>query len=180
MILYVLKLEDEKYYVGITHNFKRRYKQHMNGKASSWTRRFKPLEVFEKMNIDDVFDETKYTIRYMAKYGIENVRGGSFCKMYLTNYDKKFIRKQINAIEHRCYYCNKKGHFINECILYNREYICYVCNIHGHYIQDCPLLNEKKESYTTLKPDDLVNELDENNKIKDYDKEKNKCECLIL
>ena len=183
MILYVLKLEEEKYYVGITRNFKRRYKQHMDGKASSWTRRYKPLEVFEKMNVDDYFDDTIYTIKYMEKFGIDNVRGGSLCKIYLSNYDKKYINNQIKSFNHICNFCQKKGHFINDCILYNREYICYVCNIHGHYINDCPLLNEKGESiinYTTLKSDDLVNELDKNNKVKDYDKEGNKCECLIL
>ena len=183
MILYVLKLQNDKYYIGITNDLKKRYKQHINGKGSSWTRIHKPIEILENMNIDDYFDETKYTIKYMSKYGIDNVRGGSFCKVYLTKYEKKFIQKQINAIENRCYYCNKKGHFINDCILYNREYICNICNIHGHYTQDCPLLNEENNeniTYTSFKnSEEIVNELDEQNKLKNIDKDDTNC-CLIL
>ena len=39
------------------------------------------------------YDEDKYTLKYMNKYGINNVRGGSFCELYLSEENQKNIKK---------------------------------------------------------------------------------------
>ena len=36
--IYILKLENNKYYVGKTDNLEQRKQQHLNGSASSWTK----------------------------------------------------------------------------------------------------------------------------------------------
>lgn len=46
-IIYVLELESEMYYIGITLNFNHRLAQHMNGTGAIWTRLYKPKRVVE-------------------------------------------------------------------------------------------------------------------------------------
>ena len=48
----------------------------------------------------------------MNKYGIENVRGGSYCQL---NLDIIVIETLSRARNNKCLYCNKLGHFISAC-----------------------------------------------------------------
>ncbi|MCA9351060.1 GIY-YIG nuclease family protein, partial [Candidatus Saccharibacteria bacterium] len=45
--LYVLKLEKDKYYVGITsQTVKKRFNEHKTGiRAANWTKKYKPVEI---------------------------------------------------------------------------------------------------------------------------------------
>jgi hypothetical protein len=51
----------------------------------------------------------------MEKYSIDNVRGGSYTKIELSDLEKDKINQILNSINDRCYKCNTKGHFANEC-----------------------------------------------------------------
>jgi len=92
--IYVLKLEKGKYYVGKTNNPRFRLENHKpNG--SQWTKLYKPLELIEiKPNCDDS-DQDKITLQYMDKYGIDNVRGGSFISIRL---DKTTILEKLYGL----------------------------------------------------------------------------------
>ena len=68
--IYILKLEQNKYYVGKTDNPQIRRDNHFNSNGSSWTRKYKPIEVIDVINDCDEFDEDKYTKKYMQSYGI--------------------------------------------------------------------------------------------------------------
>ena len=48
-----------------------------------WTTKYKPIKVVELIEGDN-YDEDKYTLKYMEQYGIDNVRGGSFCQIIIT------------------------------------------------------------------------------------------------
>jgi predicted GIY-YIG superfamily endonuclease len=82
--IYVLKLDNDKYYIGQTNHFLDRMIDHFNNRGSVWTKTYKPLELIELVKTDDKTMENKMTKKYMRMYGIDNVRGGSYCKTILT------------------------------------------------------------------------------------------------
>ena len=134
--IYVLQLENNKYYVGKTNNPAIRIVQHFNY-GSAWTNKHKPLKVIEIIPNCDNYDEDKYTIIYMKKYGINNVRGGSFCETELNNTNIETIKKMIDGSNNRCYSCGMEGHFINKCKANNVIDICGRCNREGHNMNKC-------------------------------------------
>jgi predicted GIY-YIG superfamily endonuclease len=81
-LIYCLELEQGKYYVGITYNLNFRFAQHMGGQGARWTKLYKPLRIAEVISegVDRTMEDT-ITKRYIDKYGAENVRGGSHCKV---------------------------------------------------------------------------------------------------
>ena len=70
--IYVLKLEQEKYYIGKTNNPQFRLDNHFTSNGSEWTKIYKPVFLLElRPNCDD-YDEDKVTRQYMDNYGIES------------------------------------------------------------------------------------------------------------
>lgn len=83
--LYVLALECDKYYVGISRNVKKRFDAHQRGEGAEWTKLYKPLKVISDTQLAfcsytkvKPYEDQK-TIELMKKYGRENVRGGMYC-----------------------------------------------------------------------------------------------------
>ena len=86
MLLYVLALEDECWYVGISYNPMKRARQHDEGKGAAWTRKHKPLlPIKEHITIEDLgnlplsvceLKEDKVTEAMQKEYGLNKVRGG--------------------------------------------------------------------------------------------------------
>jgi predicted GIY-YIG superfamily endonuclease len=81
--IYILRLEGGRYYVGKGDNVMNRYQQHLNGGGSAWTRKYKPISVVRIIPNSSPFEEDKQVKEYMAKYGIQNVRGGSYVQIDL-------------------------------------------------------------------------------------------------
>lgn len=116
--IYVLKLENDKYYVGRSGNANKRIEDHFgndNSKKSAWTRKHKPISIVEVFMNCDVFDEDKYVLKYMKEYGIENVRGGSFSQIVLPDNEIATISKMLQGADDQCYNCGSNEHFVNEC-----------------------------------------------------------------
>lgn len=113
--LYVLGLTGGKYYIGKTRRGVERIWEQVNGLGSSWVKRYPPQSLIDFTSNCDPFDEDKLTLMYMARYGIENVRGGSFCEINLTRANRKTIYKMINTASDRCYICGLDGHFADAC-----------------------------------------------------------------
>lgn len=113
--IYILKLSQGKYYIGKTDNPEKRYEEHKSGVGSSWTKKYRPI-CLEKIYRDaSPFDEDKYTKEYMAKYGIDNVRGGSYVSIVLDDTIKDSLKKEIWAAQDKCTQCGRNGHFAKDC-----------------------------------------------------------------
>ena len=75
-IIYVLALENDKYYVGKTCNLARRLDEHYNGDGAAWTKLYKPVKCLATHVSSSKFDESVVTKEWMLTKGINNVRGG--------------------------------------------------------------------------------------------------------
>jgi hypothetical protein len=115
LYIYVLLLQNDKYYIGKTSNPHFRFDNYFINKGSEWIRLYKPIKVLELIPNCDDYDEDKYTYKYMDIYGIDNVRGGSYTSTILDKATKKQLIKISNRINNRCFNCNKCGHFTREC-----------------------------------------------------------------
>ena len=113
--IYVLQLKNNKYYVGKTKNPNFRIDQHFNNNGSAWTTKYHPIKIFKIYKNCDDYDEDKYTKKYMSKFGINNVRGGSYTKIKLDNKMIDSIELEINSANDKCFICNKKDHFASSC-----------------------------------------------------------------
>ncbi len=154
IFVYILKLKNKKYYVGKTTNPKFRIQTHFDKSGSAWTKKYKPLSIVEIISGCDDFDEDKYTLIYMGKYGINNVRGGSFCEIKLSKTNLAIIHKMLTGSMNKCYNCGSSDHFANKCTFSDSEsdsdsdsdsdsedeykrIVCYKCGRDGHKSPDC-------------------------------------------
>lgn len=117
--IYILKLDRDKYYIGKTENPDIRLTSHYNSMGSKWTQKYKPIKIHQIIPNCDNYDEDKYTLQYMEKYGINNVRGGSFCNIDLNIQTKEHILKMINSSNNKCLKCGDIGHFSSKCKIKN-------------------------------------------------------------
>lgn len=84
--VYVLELENDKYYVGITVDPEKRFQQHFKGNklSSNWCKQNKPIRIIEsfdsgtKIMTEARSLEDQTTLKYILLYGAENVRGGKY------------------------------------------------------------------------------------------------------
>ena len=123
--IYILKLEGGNYYVGKAENPTKRYQEHLDGKGSAWTKKWKPIGVENIIPNAGPFDEDKYTKEMMQKHGVDKVRGGSYVRVELEPFQITTLTKELRGAADQCSECGQSGHFV----------------------MNCPLMAEKKRNY---------------------------------
>ena len=96
MSIYVLELLNNKYYVGKTDGKKisaQLFANHVNGTVCEWTKKHRGFCIIENFESNNDLELDMITKKYMLKYGIENVRGGSYSDLELEAW-------QVKALEH--------------------------------------------------------------------------------
>jgi len=112
--IYILSLDNGKYYIGKSKYPLKRVEDHKNGFGSKWTCINKVISVVDQFEGDD-FDEDKYVKIYMKKYGIDNVRGGSYCREKLSYGEIKSLTRELNGATDSCFRCGRNSHFVTNC-----------------------------------------------------------------
>lgn len=113
--IYILRLAGGRYYVGKTENPMQRYAEHLAGRGSAWTRKYRPVGIEKVIEGASPFDEDKITKEYMAKHGINNVRGGAYVSVELDEVQQESVTREIWASSDCCTTCGRKGHFAAGC-----------------------------------------------------------------
>lgn len=161
--IYILHLNNNKYYVGKTNRLiDDRYKEHLDGIGSFWTKKYKPLSVIKQIENSSPFDEDRYVKEYMAIYGIENVRGGSYNQEELNSETIKFLRNELRTSNNECYKCGSTNHFASECDYISiDDYIeLFITNLNSIECLDSEI-NYLKNKYRNIK---AINDLYETRK----------------
>ena len=130
----------------------KRYQQHLNGNGSAWTKQWPPVSLERTIKNISPFEEDKITKEYMAKYGIDNVRGGSYVSIELSEFHRTAIQEEIWNAKGLCSNCGRGGHFVKDCfattdvngnsIEYEDESedednACFRCGRGSHYASEC-------------------------------------------
>ena len=115
MSIYILQLKSDKYYIGSSNNFLSRINDHFTGNGSEWTKLYSPIAVINIINSISMFDEDNITKEHMMKYGIDNVRGGSYSNIILSKEQISCLNREFDTILKRCFRCHRTSHWTKQC-----------------------------------------------------------------
>jgi hypothetical protein len=113
--VYILRLEGGRYYVGRSDNPDARFRQHVAGNGSAWTRKYPPIKMVKKIPNSSPYDEDRYVKEYIATYGVQNVRGGSYSEIVLSGEQKRTLEREVRGATDACMTCGRTGHFAKDC-----------------------------------------------------------------
>lgn len=116
--VYVLELEDNRYYIGRTSNIVQRMQEHFGGNGSVYTSKFKPIKIVEINEELTLEDERNKTLEYMELYDWKKVRGYVWCSDILIRKPNvnEILKKKIKININSDYYENNeiRNLYINE------------------------------------------------------------------
>lgn len=151
--IYILRLQGGNYYVGKTTDFTARLQAHMDRRACTWTTKHPVVSVEQVLPDTDPFEEDKQVKIYMAKHGIQKVRGGAYVTEVLSLEQLAALRREIWGAKDLCTTCGRKGHYAKACFASSTvdgdplgyvcddssddEDACFRCGRSGHWSRDC-------------------------------------------
>lgn len=156
VITYVLKCQNNKYYIGqsTVKTLNDTIKRDFLGKSNRYTLVYPPLKIEREYDLSHLRkDITELTKVYMKNYGVENVRNCITCEITLSKYYKKYLLEEVEKYKPRCSICFSPNHIDKDCI-YNTN-VCYYCGERGHNFTTCE--NITKGSFKKI---DFLNSID--------------------
>ena len=105
--LYVLLLEQGKYYVGITSQTpEKRFQEHLHTRKSYWTEKYPPVRIIQTVDLGGLDREaaqayeSRVVRKYMREKGVNNVRGGDITtpNMLVARFNRIFPKDDWEAI----------------------------------------------------------------------------------
>ena len=153
--IYILKLQENKWYVGKTYKkVKERFQEHLDGKGSSWTSKYKPIKIHHIIDTcgpdkgAEYWQENASTLEYMEEYGIENVRGGSYTNVVLYPEQLRYLELETNpenfhkGRQLHCWFDDDTKELYKaykNMEKDEKENCCYKCFSKTHFAKDCEL-----------------------------------------
>ncbi len=97
MFVYALLLVSSKYYID-TYSDNDVPKLLAHSRRSEWVKQYNTIYIQEIYHTENLFEADNLTKKYMLKYGIENVRGGSYNKIQLEEWQIKSLQHELNNV----------------------------------------------------------------------------------
>lgn len=95
--IYVLQLEHGKFYVGESVYPEKALEEHREGLGPQWTQIHKPIRIHQIIPFKQSEEVDFYTKLTMKTHGVENVRGGSWNAVRLTDSDRHALHHDNSA-----------------------------------------------------------------------------------
>lgn len=104
MYVYVLKLENEKFYVGLCIKgdpFKR-IRNHYKANGARYTQNNRVLKLMFLEEITDTLEELIHTLQFMKTYGMSQVRGDKYIQRYINDFERNEISNLLINVDVPC------------------------------------------------------------------------------
>lgn len=105
--LFLLELEHGKFYAGASSDPVKALeecRERLGSLGSQWTQIHRPVRLREVVRVARVEDLDVYVRKWMLEYGVENVRGGSWSSVRLTDKDRQVLCSELTK-QRGCVVC---------------------------------------------------------------------------
>lgn len=137
MTVYVLLLENDKYYIGFTNrDVDKRFTEHLSGKGAQWTKKYPMVDVVA-ITPGDETKEKELTLEYMQKYGWWNIRGGPWCQIDMEHPPLEIRPAEPPTLKQKLKICAHIEESKEKAEQKQEENVCVRCGRTSHTAEDC-------------------------------------------